>query len=400
MTRIVAAELRFGATERLGDGMVIVVMVMVAVRTVNVRILIDRLGLRHQLERRRLMDTVRPRNVTGLPREADECGAWPPQDKGLLRLAIGPGVPARYARVLPGKRGAGFGGNCDSVTEIRRTGSLIVPRCAALLLALALTFLSGCQTPDPSSSATEPIAERADPVEMEEALQVLRRMSAFIASHSSLRFTADVAYDAVQHSGQKIEFGSRRTVTLRRPDLVRVDVLHRGGERELLTFDGKRLSLAIPNQRVYASKEFHGTAAEAFEALTTEYDLATPLSDVMRRDLPNEIATRAESALRLDSVIVEGVRCDHLAFRGERVDFQIFVREGDEPAPVRIVIDYRMEPGQPQFRARFGTFDWAPEQPDGLFRYVPSIGAQRIPFREVLDLLLGPLEQPLEEEGS
>ena len=138
-----------------------------------------------------------------------------------------------------------------------------------------------------------------------------------------------------------------------------------------------------------ASGKPHFGQAEAFEHLVTEYDVASPLSDLLRGDLPEEVASRVRSARHLGTVTIAGTRCDHLAFRGERVDFQLFVRQGEEPVPIRFAIDYHAEAGRPQFRAQLGSWDSAPELPESLFQFLPPVGSQRVAFPELLDLLLG-----------
>ncbi len=269
----------------------------------------------------------------------------------------------------------------------------------ACALALALTGSLGCQivaSPIVTSPGTADDTA-AISAERERALAVLRRMSAFVASRSALSFDAEVHYDAVQASGQKLEFGSRRSVLLERPDRARVEVIHRDGQRELLIFDGERLSMAAPTLRVFATTEFRGTTAEAFEHLTATRGLAMPLTDLLRGDLPDDIARRATDARHLGFVTVSGVRCEHLAFRTEHVDFQLFVAEGDEAFPVRLLVDYRDDPGAPQFRAQFSRVDSDPALTDDLFRYRPAPGFQRVDFAELLDLVLGPLEPEPQE---
>ena len=156
-------------------------------------------------------------------------------------------------------------------------------------------------------------------------------------------------------------------------------------------FDGQRVSAEIPGLPASASIEFQGTSAEAFDHLVTEYGVASPLFDLLRGDLPSEVASRARFARRLGTVTIDGTRCDHVAFRGDRVDFQLFVRQGEEPVPIRFVIDYHAEAGRPQFRAQLGSWDLAPDLPESFFRFLPAIGSQRVAFPELLDLLLGPL---------
>jgi len=273
-------------------------------------------------------------------------------------------------------------------------------RCHMILpiVGIVMALATGCAILGPSPEE-EPAPSAAFLAQRsEQALAALRRMSEFLASRPTLRFEADIQYDAVQTSGQKIEFGSHRKYSLARPDRVRVDVAHWNGEQEMIAFDGNRLWATLSESRIYASMEYTGSTPDALDLLVNDYGLASPLSDLFRRDLADEIADRVISARELRTVTIAGVRCDHLAFRGQRVDFQLFIQQGEEPVPVRFIIDYHTEAGSPQFRARLHDWDVAPAVPDSLFRFSPAAGAQRVPFPELMDLLLGPLDTEMDEQ--
>jgi hypothetical protein len=62
------------------------------------------------------------------------------------------------------------------------------------------------------------------------------------------------------------------------------------------------------------------------------------------------------------------------------VDFQVWVAQGSQPLPRRIVITYKDEPRQPQFWADLSNWNLAPEVSDALFTFTPPEGADRIPF--------------------
>jgi hypothetical protein len=75
------------------------------------------------------------------------------------------------------------------------------------------------------------------------------------------------------------------------------------------------------------------------------------------------------------------VPCDHLAARTPQgVDFQVWIAQGDQPVPRRIVITYRGETGQPQFWADLSDWNLAPDVSDSLFAFTPPNGAERIQF--------------------
>ncbi len=274
----------------------------------------------------------------------------------------------------------------------------IIPRAIPLLLCAAI-LTSACSSPSGTSPTDlEPATPRdASPAETRRAIAALGRMSQFLAAHPALRFEAEIHYDAIQESGQKIEFGSHRRVAVRRPERARVQVTHREGTRELITFDGKRLSAVVPERHAYASMEFSGSVPDALDHLVNEYGFASPLSDLLRKDLAGDVEERVISGRRIGVVTIAGTRCEHLAFRGQLVDFQVFIEHGDAPIPVRLVIDYHEEEGNPQFRAMLSDWELEPDLPNSLFRFVPPAGTQRVPFEELLDLVLGPVDA---EEGD
>ena len=140
------------------------------------------------------------------------------------------------------------------------------------------------------------MSDSALAAETKQALASLRKMSEFLASRPTLRFESDMQYDAIQMSGQKIEFGSHRNFAFASPDRARIETLHWDGARELATFDGERFSAALPKQAVYATIQYAGSVADAFEHLDEEYGLASPLFELVRLDLANDVTSRVRSA--------------------------------------------------------------------------------------------------------
>jgi hypothetical protein len=266
---------------------------------------------------------------------------------------------------------------------------------ARALVALACALaLPGCALwrSDGEASATGAPATEESRRESEAALAILARMSAHLAAHPVFRMEAEIRYDAVQASGQRIEFGSLRRIAVRRPDRMRSDVEYWDGDRELFTYDGSRIWAASPTRGVYASVDYTGPTGEALQRLQDELGAQAPLAELVDPELVSTLRPTIVSGARVGAVRVDGRLCDQLAFRMHALDFQVFVEQGDTPLPRRLVIDYREEPGRPQFRATLREWDLAPELPDDFFRFMPALGAQRVPFDELAALMLDPFE--------
>jgi hypothetical protein len=61
------------------------------------------------------------------------------------------------------------------------------------------------------------------------------------------------------------------------------------------------------------------------------------------------------------------------------VNYQVWV-DDTSLLPMRVVITYHEEPGQPQFWAQFLDWDTSPASPDDAFDFRPPEGAERIRF--------------------
>jgi hypothetical protein len=69
-----------------------------------------------------------------------------------------------------------------------------------------------------------------------------------------------------------------------------------------------------------------------------------------------------------------------LAGRADTVDYQVWIPEGAQPLPLRMVLTYKNAEGQPQFRAQFSDWNLAPEVQDSQFAFSPPEGARKISF--------------------
>jgi hypothetical protein len=212
------------------------------------------------------------------------------------------------------------------------------------------------------------------------AAKRVEAMASFLAKAPRLSVTADSTYDVVQNSGQKIEFGELRVMTLRRPDRVRIEATRRDGARRGLVFDGKQLAAFDLDQKVYATVAKEGTTDAAFDYIKNDLDMRLPLSDLLASNLPQKISDMLGSARLVGEETVNGVATDHVALRGDTADLQLWIARDGDPLPQRLVITYRLAEGQPQYEANFNGWNLTPDVPDSAFTFTPAAGAQEIPF--------------------
>jgi hypothetical protein len=275
-----------------------------------------------------------------------------------------------------------------------RTADLleILPLAACALIVLACSIEDeqrGVNPPphDPSILRNTQSAVVLDPAETAEALQALEEMSEFLGKQSRLSFEAEVNFDVTQPAGHKLEFGSIRKLTLRRPDRASLVVQHRDGLEQFLYFDGESFSAFVPSRNAYAREKILGTVEVALDSLVEDFGVPAPLGDLIHPDLYSELKDEIESGSWVGEELIGGVPCDHMVYRAADVDFQIWIEQGDRALPHRLVITYRQHEGAPQFRARFINWNLSAETPDDLFTFIPPAGSKRVSFSELYESL-------------
>ena len=220
----------------------------------------------------------------------------------------------------------------------------------------------------------------AHPEMDEQAMAVLKRMTEFLTQAQRFSVTVDTGFDVVQDSGQKIEFGETRQMVLRRPDRLRIDVTKRNGAKSEMLFDGKDIAVFNTKENVYATVASPGTVDDAIAYFLTDLDMRLPLADWLDSQFAKTLPERVRAAAYVEPSQIGGVPCDHLALRGDEADLQLWVAQGNQPLPRRLVITYKREEGRPQFWAQFSEWSLAPEVPDTLFVFTPPAGAVKIAF--------------------
>jgi len=221
--------------------------------------------------------------------------------------------------------------------------------------------------------------EAAISVSPKDARVILLRMAEFMASTGNFTVSVQDSYDVPQKSGQKIEFSEKRTITVARPDRLRIDVEESSGEKQLLLFDGKELTVATPGRNVYAKTAKPGSIDDAVNYVLSDLGMKVPFSVLLQTTAPKELDRKTQSIDYVEKTSIFGAPAHHLAGRTANVDYQIWIADGDQPLPQRLVLTYRKEKGQPQFRAQFSDWNLA-AVPTSLFEFKPSEGMHKITF--------------------
>jgi hypothetical protein len=223
--------------------------------------------------------------------------------------------------------------------------------------------------------------EAADTPQLEaDALAVLKGLAEYLTAAGEFSYQAETSYDVVQDSGAKVEFGASRKIMVSRPNRLRIEVTRRDGAHSIVVFDGENVWVSAPEHNVYAKAGQRGDLDEAIQFAVTQLHLKAPLTDLISPDFYEHVTENMTGAVYLGETVLTGQTCDHLLLSNDYTDFQLWITTGSKPVLRRIVITYREEPGEPQFRAHFLKWDMSPPSTTGKFTFKPSADAERIRF--------------------
>ncbi|MGE0821182.1 MAG: DUF2092 domain-containing protein [Candidatus Binatia bacterium] len=219
----------------------------------------------------------------------------------------------------------------------------------------------------------------------EKAMATLMRVAETLAKAQRFSVNTDIEYDVMQDWGQKLEFGASRTIIVKRPDRMSVDIVDRDGTKRGFRFDGKQIAFFGLDEKVYATVDKSGDLDAALTYFTRDLQMPLPMVELWSNNLPKTLKDRVSEAYVIAEETVRGTLCDHIAVRNDMTDAQVWITKGDQPLLHRFVITYKHANGQPEFRADFLDWNLSAEAPDSVFAFTPAEGANRIQFVAGMD---------------
>jgi hypothetical protein len=203
-----------------------------------------------------------------------------------------------------------------------------------------------------------------------EADKVLKAMSDYLGETKAFSMDADIDLEVVLKNGQKIQLSASAEAVLQRPDKLHLQRLGPVAEVDIF-YDGKLLTLYGRELKVFYQTEVTGTIDDAILEYEAETGLPAPGADLLFADSYAVLSSGVESSVHLGMAYVDGVECHHLAFREEETDWQIWVKAGDEPLPMKYVITSKWQTAAPEYQIRFRNWNLKPQINDALFTFSP-----------------------------
>jgi len=243
-----------------------------------------------------------------------------------------------------------------------------IPVAGMFAAALALTIGLGV-----------PTGARDDEAD---AKRLLKAMSDYMAAQKAISFEFDATLGVVTKDEQKLALASSGTVILNRPDKLRATRSGGFADVEML-FDGKVLTLFSKYPNHYARIEVPGTVDHLIDELQNKHNKPVPGADLIMSNTYDELMLDVTDTKDLGSGVIDGVECDHLAFRKKDTDWQIWIAQGDRPYPCRYVITSKLIADSPEYSLQIRDWKTGNEAGSGDFVFNNATKAKEVDVGEL-----------------
>jgi hypothetical protein len=221
--------------------------------------------------------------------------------------------------------------------------------------------------------------------ESADAKSMLKAMSDYVSSQQTIELTFDSDIEVVTPGLEKIQFASSGDVLLSRPDKLRA---HRvGGYADVaLFFDGKQVSVLGKSINGYAQFDAPGNLDHLIEALRAGHGVALPGADLLLSRPYDVFVAGVMEAKHVGRGVIDGVECEHLAFRNLETDWQLWVQVGQSPIPRKLVITSKTINNAPQYTLRVKSWKSGIRPAADAFTFVPPATAKALGADALIDL--------------
>jgi hypothetical protein len=266
---------------------------------------------------------------------------------------------------------------------------LAAAACVAVMgVALALNAVFAADSTTTPTQIASPVQAPA-PVPRISPLadKLLTQTCNVLGAVNAFSFHAEVLFDQVLPSSVKVQFAGEINFAMQRPDELAIDYRSDLGAKQLW-YQKDTLTVFDRPHLMYGTLQVPDSIDQMLDRVAEMHNLRLPLSNLAYSDPCQRIRKQIIFGTYVGVNDVNGVACDHLAFSSSKIDLQLWLARSSKPVPRKIVINYRSEPGSPEFIAVLSDWKFPKQIPDSHFRRQLPKDAKRIEFLKVKEVQL------------
>ncbi|QLG87450.1 DUF2092 domain-containing protein [Chitinibacter bivalviorum] len=235
---------------------------------------------------------------------------------------------------------------------------------------LPITAVSGATGEAPVDSNINPVV-----------ISKLVETGDYLRSLTRFQVDADITQDLVLDNGQKVKIHGKTSMKVNHLQQISSSIESDRLNRKFY-YDGKSITQYAPKQGYFATVPASNNVYDALHQLESEYGLQVPLEDLFQLGRDAKQLDKLTVAAYVGPTQINGQLCDHMAFRQEGVDWQLWLSRSKPALPCKLSIVSTDEAAQPEYVVEY-HWKMKPTFKESDFKFKPGKHDQAIPLKKV-----------------
>jgi hypothetical protein len=217
-----------------------------------------------------------------------------------------------------------------------------------------------------------------------DATAILKAMSDYVGSQKTIALTFDSDIEIITPQLEKIQFTNSGQALLSRPDKLRAHRIS-GHADVAMFFDGKTVKIYGKHVNGYAQFDAPGSIDQLFHSLREGHGVALPGADLLLSNSYELLVAGVMEAKHIGRGVIDGVECEHLAFRNFDTDWQLWVEAGGQPIPRKMVVTSKTINNAPQYTLRIKSWKTDVDPLPDSFTFTPPADAKKLDHNALIE---------------
>lgn len=221
------------------------------------------------------------------------------------------------------------------------------------------------------------------PTPAQRALALLKSAADRISAAKAFTCKTHNMVEVLSPVGQVVNYFYATDIAVERPNKLASKKTGDGPAYDLY-YDGKKFSGVDAKLGLFAQMDAPATLDELIPFVMERAGIYFPAADMLASDVYANLTKDLTHAYWVDKSTVDGVVCDHLAFAGPGIEWQIWVGPDKDPLPRRLMVTMLSMERQPRFMVTFSDWDFKSKLSGKHFEFKKPAGAKQIEFQPLM----------------
>lgn len=212
-------------------------------------------------------------------------------------------------------------------------------------------------------------ATGTDDEKLAKGIELIKKMSDKLAAAPSFRVVSEEHGERDAKATDPNDPNARKDVKRNKRDVTRETVIRRPDRMYFKTsgdaenegyYDGKLMTLILHKDQRFAQAKMPPTLDEALDAVSERYNIPFPIGDLFYSVPADSYLAETTRGGLVGEEDCNGVKCNHLSFQDEGVDWEMWLPVEGDPLPLRLAIHYKDSPRHAEMSMTFKKWDLAP----------------------------------------